>query len=262
MSQRFHARWSVLTTVCQRLRRIAGVFVSAERKFHRLTKIDRQRLEFYSQFVRPGDVVFDVGANMGNRTKIFLRLGARTVAFEPQMGCAEFLGSVLLGHPNFRLVRRAVGAEVGEMSMLINDANTLSSLSPGWVRAVQDSGRFGSFCWDRQQLVQVTTLDQAILEFGVPAFVKIDVEGFERQVLAGLSRPVATLSFEFTPEFIDNAIACVDRAASLSDVEFNFSFGESMRLEFERWICPHEMKVFLTRTDRTSFGDVYVRMPS
>src|SRR5689334_4646326 len=51
------------------------------------TKADDERLRFYRQFVGPGDLVFDVGANVGHVTKVFLRAGARVVAIEPQSIC-------------------------------------------------------------------------------------------------------------------------------------------------------------------------------
>ena len=46
----------------------------------------------YGQFVRPGDLVFDVGAHVGDRIAAFRRLGARVVAVEPQPALVRTLG--------------------------------------------------------------------------------------------------------------------------------------------------------------------------
>jgi hypothetical protein len=77
--------------------------------YSRLTLEDANRLRFYSEFIQADSLVFDVGANLGNRTKIFLRLGARVVAFEPQAACAEYLLQMLSMNEKFRLVRKALG---------------------------------------------------------------------------------------------------------------------------------------------------------
>lgn len=50
-------------------------------------------MDFYSGLVMKGDLVFDVGANYGNRTRVFGKLGASIIAFEPQEICFEYLKS-------------------------------------------------------------------------------------------------------------------------------------------------------------------------
>ena len=63
--------------------------------------------------------------------------------------------------------------------------------------------------------VPVTTLDDLIERHGMPSFIKLDVEGFEVEALAGLTRPVPALSFEFTTIQRDLATACIERCAAL-----------------------------------------------
>jgi hypothetical protein len=97
------------------------------------------------------------------------------------------------------------------------------------VQAVRDSGGFSEFTWTGKQTIEVTTLDSLIEEFGSPGFIKIDVEGYEFEVLSGLSRPVRALSFEF-PEYLAAASQRVERLCSLGNTEFNYSLGASMKL--------------------------------
>jgi FkbM family methyltransferase len=224
---------------------------------------DEKRAAFYKEFVSPGDLVFDVGANRGNRAKVFCKLGARVVAFEPQLDCYHFLRGMFAGEKSVRLVNQALGRAEGVTEMLIADADTISSLSPEWVEAVQRSGRFSQHKWDRKQQVTITTLDAAIRDFGTPSFIKIDVEGYESEVLSGLSTPVKCVAVEFVPECVQNTMKCIDHLSSLSAVEAKLSLGESMEFETPSWLSADEIKRVLNdhvaNADHTTFGDVYIR---
>jgi FkbM family methyltransferase len=217
--------------------------------------------QFYSNFVSPGTLCFDVGANVGNRVKIFLSLGARVVAVEPQEQCVKVLRHLYGKNRRLALVKKALGAKEGQAEIKISNANTISSMSPEWINAVRKSGRFSNYGWDTVAIVEVTTLDRLIEQYGIPSFVKIDVEGFEYEVVKGLSRPVKALSLEFTPEFIESTYNCIDHLRGLGKISLNYSRGESMQLALHEWVGVDEMMGFLSRfkDDHVIFGDVYVR---
>ena len=105
----------------------------------------------------------------------------------------------------------------------------------------------------------MATLDQLIALYGVPDFIKIDVEGFESEVIAGLSRPINFISFEFTPESINSTFKCIRHLESLGKVIFNYSLDESMQLELDNYVTASEIKAILNsyRRDNMGFGDVY-----
>lgn len=229
------------------------------RSFNKWTETDEIRYEFYRQFIKGDDTVFDIGANMGNRSKIFLKLGAKVVAVEPQQVCIDFLESVIINNTRFSLVKKALGSEKGEKEMLISDAHTISSLSPGWIEATKKSGRFAEFEWNKKELVNVTTLDALINDYGNPSFIKIDVEGYEYEVLSGLSVPVNCLSIEFTPEFAENTFKCIRHMNSISGYQYQFSAGENMKFEFPGWIATDEILEYLKSLDKKEFGDVYIK---
>lgn len=220
---------------------------------------DERRMSFYRQFIKPGDLVFDIGANAGNRVKIFIRLGARVVAVEPQKICADFLESAFKDNPNFILLRKALGPEPGQGTIFVSKTHTISTMSAEWITAVRESGRFAKEEWDTEEVVAMDTLDNLIAEFGEPSFIKIDVEGYEYAVLSGLSRPVKAVSLEFTPEHLESAYNCIDHMVHICDTEFQISLGESMTFYLSSWIGPSELKDALRKIPPRKFGDIYAR---
>lgn len=219
---------------------------------------DEARAEFYRQFVDYKTVVFDVGANAGNRTKVFSRLGASVIAFEPQPYCVGVLRKAFRNDPNVTIVASGVGP--GEFALLrIADAHTLSSMSDSFIQETTRSGRFDQNRWEEAVSVPMISMDAAIERFGRPVFTKIDVEGFEPQVIKSLSTPVTALSIEFAPELIGNALACIKHLGSLATYEFQLSLGESMRFDLPKWSGPAEIEKVLRNVPPDQFGDIYAR---
>jgi FkbM family methyltransferase len=237
------------------------VLTAAPNRIRHLKQI-RLMTSFYSQFVMKGDLCFDVGANLGDRTEAFVRLGGRVVAIEPQDFCMEQLRRRYRNNSNVILVQKAVGDKEGKAELMLSKWHTISSLSREWIRAVQASGRFAAYTWDNTATVPMTTLDKLIEEYGRPVFCKIDVEGFEFQVVKGLSVTIRALSFEFVPEFIDSSLDCISHLSSLGRPRFNYSVWETMTLQLPKWIGPEEMRDTLqSLPDKSVFGDVYARFP-
>jgi FkbM family methyltransferase len=216
-------------------------------------------LTFYRRFVPNGGLAFDVGANLGDRTDLLLALGAGVVAVEPQAALADALRRRF--GDRIELVEAALGPEPGEAELLLASYHTLASLSPDWVDAVRASGRFAEFTWDEKVVVPMTTLDDLIARFGVPDFCKIDVEGFELEVLRGLSRPVPTLSFEFTFEQLESRLEAVRHLGGLGMTRFNFSMGESLELALGEWLDASGIEAYLRSLTASVdvFGDVYAQ---
>ncbi len=216
----------------------------------------------YRRFVKPGDLVFDIGAHVGDRVASFRRLGARVVALEPQPAPARVI-RLLRGHdPMVKILPVAAGARPGRITLKVNVRNpTVSSASEAFVRSAEGAQGWEGQVWDRELEVEVTTLDQLIARYGEPAFVKIDVEGFEDKVLEGLSHPLLALSFEFTTIARDVARRCLERLAALGPYRFDLALGESQKLELGRWVEAPEMAEFIAALPHAAnSGDVYARL--
>ncbi len=174
-------------------------------------------------FIQPGMLVFDVGANRGNYTKLFLQKGATVISIEPQKECIAFLKLRFAFSKKVEIVPFGAGAEPGEQKFLISSSDATSSMNPNWVDKVKASKRFSQWNveWKKSVTVQLTTLDLLMKKYGTPSYIKIDVEGFEMEVLKGLTQPVENISFEYTlPEMKNEAINCVNYLGSLGSYAF------------------------------------------
>jgi FkbM family methyltransferase len=240
------------------LRRVYGLTRSAVIYRANPLKLRRAR-SFYRQFIAPGDLCFDIGAHLGDRTMHFLKLGARVVAVEPQPLLLAALRRRFGGNPRFSLVAAALGAASGRAELAVDPMNpTVATLSPEFVAQAGQSRGFRRTRWRERIEVEVTTLDALIAAHGVPNFCKIDVEGYEHAVLEGLTRPLPALSLEYLPAALDPALIAVARLNNLGAYRFNRSPGETMRFVAPHWLGAVEMTAELKRVPpEEGAGDVY-----
>ena len=215
----------------------SGAFPISRALYRRLSRqvqaakeVDRT---LYSLFVRSGDLVFDVGAHLGIKSEIFLEIGARVIAVEPNPLCHSTLQYMFGSNVNFTLLSCALADAEGKMVLHHASVSTAASLREDWP-------------WLKHEVtakaeVEVTTLDRMIEQYGVPHFCKIDVEGFESEVLRGLSRGLPNISFEYhlteTGQFLD----CLDHLAKFSQIKINFICINGSKFVLPEWIEPRDL---------------------
>jgi FkbM family methyltransferase len=213
----------------------------------------------YRGFVGRGELVFDIGAHVGDRVASFRRLGARIVAVEPQPAMVKVLKLFYGRRTDVAIEAVAVGRGVGTTRLMINADNpTVSTVSAEFVSAARDAPGWESQRWTTSLRVPVTTLDALIGKYGEPAFIKIDVEGFEHEALQGLTRAVKALSFEFTIIQRDVALACIERCIALGYTRFNAALGESQTFVKGEWVGSDEIARWLAGLPQAAnSGDIY-----
>ena len=223
----------------------------------------RRLRQLYQHLVGPGDLVFDIGAHLGDRTLAFATLGARVVALEPQPQLFSWLKYLVGRHARVTVRTEAVGRGVGIAQLAISRRTpTVSTLAKAWRQQIPETNpSFRHVRWDRVVDVPVTTLDALIDTYGLPKFCKIDVEGYEAEVLAGLSHQIPRMSLEFVSGSLDIAVSCVRRLNELGTYEFNAVPGEQRCFIFDHWVTSNHLLEWLGAGAKSiSSGDLYAQL--
>ncbi len=217
-------------------------------------------LQFYSSILKKNSLCFDVGANLGDYSATFAKLGATSIAIEPQAYCYAFLSKRFSNHPKITVIKKGLSETEGIKELYVSDSHTISSMSPQWIKEVKKSKRFAEHEWNKVKQVEVTTLDTLIQEFGVPDYCKIDVEGYEYEVLKGLSQSIKLISVEYTTEYQENTFLLIQHLKKLGEIEFNFYTGKPEGFELPTWCNEEEIISYLKLQNALYFmGDLFIR---
>ena len=218
---------------------------------------------FYRQFVKRGDLVFDIGANKGAKAMALLSLGARVVAVEPNPACTKAIldeNRKAVAKGSLQVECAAVAAQAGEMTLTIFDSEAdMTSGSAEFLNYARTVG----YTDTRSVTARATTLDNLIEQFGLPAFLKIDVEGMDADALRGLSSKPSYLSFEYNTAgtLLENTRECFRQAVRLGFTEANLTEATAPKLVFESWVRTDTALAQLEKWHLTGdrWGDVVLR---
>jgi hypothetical protein len=160
------------------------------------------------------------------------------------------------------LIPALIGRETGAARLWLNQRNpTISTASATFIAATDGAAGWQGEEWDTTLERKMTTLDALVEVHGRPDFIKIDVEGYEAEVLAGLSFAPTALSFEFTTIQRDVARACLDRLVTLGYGAFNACLGEGMAFAHQAPIGAEAMAAWIAALPHAAnSGDVYAAL--
>jgi FkbM family methyltransferase len=219
-------------------------------------------MKLFEYIINRNDLVFDVGSNIGNKSEIFLNLGAKVISFEPQENCFNYLLNRFSNNDSIFIERIALDKKVGDEIMYISDSNTLSSMSELFINETKKE-RFTNHNWMNKISIQVNTLDNMIIKYGEPNFIKIDVEGYELNVLKGLTKKIKLISIEFVPEICQQSIDCIEYIDYVNEgnTVFNYVSMENDYFKYNNWLTKKEIINYLKSiTDfKHEFGDIYFK---
>jgi FkbM family methyltransferase len=219
-------------------------------------RVFQDEVAFYADLLKPGSLCFDVGANYGTKSEVFLQLGAKVIAFEPQYDCIQELQARLCPHPHLVPINAAVGSSAGQMTLYVHRYRTCSSFVKDWQ---------GEMAIERVE-VPVSTLDNAIAKFGMPQYCKIDVEGYEFEVLNGLSIAIPLVSFEYhlQQDGVSRALACLNYLSRLGTLAVNITPAEKPVFAATQWWGKDEFIDFFSREVLQMpgyyYGDIFVKI--
>jgi FkbM family methyltransferase len=219
-------------------------------------------MKIFENILNKADLVFDVGSNLGDKSESFLNLGCRVIGFEPQVDCYSHSKNRFFNNNNFIVENIALDQKVGQEIMYIASYHTISSMSKKFIEESKKE-RFSEYNWNKQITVQTNTLDNMILKYGKPKFIKIDVEGYELNVLKGLTEHINCISIEFNPELCSNTVECIEYIDKLNsgNTIFNYGYRNDKDFKFGNWLSKSEIVEYLSSVNdfRFEFGDVYCR---
>ncbi|MDP2736260.1 MAG: FkbM family methyltransferase [bacterium] len=210
------------------------------------------------EFISENDLIFDIGANKGDLSEIFLKLKARVICVEPQLDCIKKLNEKFGENKNVIILPLGVSDRNSKLKIY---ASQTSSENATFSEKWRKEGRFKQEVWQETGLVNMVTLDELIKQYGVPRFCKIDVEGYEHNVIQGLSsNGIYCISFEFSYEFLNDTINCCQYLQRLGYNKFNFSIESNYDLELVEFQRYEEVigKIKLFQDARLC-GDIYAK---
>ncbi len=234
-------------------------------RFPEYRRAIKKEIDFLEKIVPPDSVIFDIGANLGSKTYIFLKLRAKKViVVEPDFDCCRILNYRFGKNRRVKIVNKAVDCQKGVKTFYVLDsASGYNTLSKKWVQTLadQDKSRFkDTMTVKSYREITTTTLDELICEWGEPKIIKIDIEGSELQAINGLSHQVNVVWFEANlPEFKEETIDCIRSLFRISpDFKFNYTIN-AYRWEFNRWVDASSM-IQEIRKGKSRFMEIFASL--
>jgi len=214
-----------------------------------------EELNFYKELVKDLDnkLIFDIGANIGNKSYLFSKIAKQVLAFEPSKKC-EFILKNRFEKSNVTIINIALGSNKNVIDYFeVDNDSAYSSLSKKHIETIVKGRNANNLYSITSKKVETDTIENYISKYGKPSYIKIDVEGYEIDVIKGLLQPVSIVSFESNlPEFRNETIESIDYLSNISNDVYLFNAYSEGPFLFENFISKDQITEFVKTTQLRS----------
>jgi FkbM family methyltransferase len=207
-------------------------------------------------------LVYDIGA-ADDGVEPFLKQGAKKViGIEPVKAQYKILEKKYKNNKDVIVLNLAIGSKDGLEKMYICNSRYFSTFSKEQVDCINNQEETKNLEFYKEEMINILSLDTLIKKYGMPYFCKIDVEGYEPEVLSGLSKPIDLISFEYNTLFPNKAISCIEILEKLGEYEFNLMKNKENNIKNKEWVNADNMMEIVSKfnSDEMNFGDIYCRL--
>ena len=189
---------------------------------------------FYASFLQKGELIFDIGANDGHKTEVFLHLADKVICCEPDATNYKILKARFGNNKRVSIENKAVAKDETVHTMFVHEEgsafNTLNAKFKNTLEGDRTNRWDTKVVYEKEVEINTTTLDHLIQKYGVPGFIKIDVEGYENEVMKGLTQAIPFISIEcLLPEFEAELLEIIERLEQLQhNLSFNVAIDEKL----------------------------------
>lgn len=215
-------------------------------------------LKFYSNLIQENQLCFDIGANVGKKSKLFLKIGARVIAFEPQKECLTNLAKIKKSNKRFEFYPVAIDSKDGTKELQLSNYSEIATLSDSFVSLYGEKG----VNWLNRQLVKTISINTAIEKYGLPHFCKIDIEGYEFEVLSNLKYNIPLIEFEVVAGFKEKAINTII-ALNNEFASYNYTLNEQPFFQLSAWVDINKISSIITKLPDNRFhANIFIKKNS
>lgn len=188
-------------------------------------------------------LIFDIGANRGLFTDTSLRTfpNLKIITIEPNQNLFNFLVNKYKNNDSVVLMSNVVAEKNDEMiDFYMANADTISTAETDWI----NNSRFSKeYSWGLPIKIKSVSLDYLIEKYGTPDLIKIDVEGYELEVIKGLSNKQKEICFEWAEEQYEKINKTCEYLKNLGYSNFGFINGDQYLKKPEKYSSWEECEI-------------------
>ena len=198
-------------------------------------------------------LIYDIGCNKGDFTDCYADT-CRVISVEADKRTYLKCKDRFVNNPNVTVINRLVSSVSNkETDFWQCNWSVASSASKDWVF----NGRFsGKKDWSKVK-VESITLDDLIDTYGVPDLIKIDVEGFELEVLKGLSGKAGIIAFEWSEEIWHKTIKCIEHLKSIGYTKFDYQYRDKPFKTDYNWQDFNKLEIDIKPERKHNWGMLF-----